>query len=83
MATERAMTDDGGLPRRPWYRHQIYAPGYYTGYGVKTLPGIREAVEDKPDITVAEQEAARVVAAIDRYTNVINNAAARLQQTLR
>jgi len=34
-----------GLPRRPWYRHSIYAPGYYTGYGVKTLPAIREAIE--------------------------------------
>ncbi len=36
-----------GLPRRPWYKHQIYAPGYYTGYGVKTLPGIREAIEQR------------------------------------
>ncbi|MFZ9743417.1 MAG: transferrin receptor-like dimerization domain-containing protein, partial [Chitinophagaceae bacterium] len=36
-----------GLPRRPWYRHQIYAPGYYTGYGVKTLPGLREGIEEK------------------------------------
>ena len=43
---ERAMTDDKGLPRRPWYRHQVYAPGFYTGYGVKTLPGIREAAEE-------------------------------------
>ena len=36
-----------GLPRRPWYRHAIYAPGFYTGYGVKTLPGIREAIEQR------------------------------------
>lgn len=36
-----------GLPRRPWYRHTIYAPGFYTGYGVKTLPGIREAIEQR------------------------------------
>jgi len=35
-----------GLPMRPWYRHVIYAPGYYTGYGVKTMPGIREAIEE-------------------------------------
>jgi N-acetylated-alpha-linked acidic dipeptidase len=35
-----------GLPRRPWYKHQIYAPGFYTGYGVKTLPGIREGIEE-------------------------------------
>jgi len=44
---ERAMTDMDGLPKRPWFRHQIYAPGFYTGYGVKTLPGIREAIEQE------------------------------------
>jgi N-acetylated-alpha-linked acidic dipeptidase len=42
---ERRLTRDEGLPGRPWYRHQIYAPGQYTGYGVKTLPSIREAIE--------------------------------------
>jgi N-acetylated-alpha-linked acidic dipeptidase len=36
-----------GLPRRGWYRHAIYAPGFYTGYGVKTLPGIREGIEQR------------------------------------
>jgi len=45
IETERALTLAKGLPGRDWYRHQIYAPGLYTGYGVKTLPGIREAVE--------------------------------------
>ena len=45
--TERYMTRDEGLPGRPWYKHQIYAPGFYTGYGVKTLPGIREAIEER------------------------------------
>jgi N-acetylated-alpha-linked acidic dipeptidase len=44
---ERSLINDNGLPRRPWYKHQIYAPGYYTGYGVKTLPGIREAIEQR------------------------------------
>lgn len=43
--TERSLTLDPGLPGRPWYRHRIYAPGQYTGYDAKTLPGIREAVE--------------------------------------
>ncbi|MDE2996775.1 MAG: M28 family peptidase, partial [Bacteroidota bacterium] len=43
MRLERSMTDEDGLPKRSWFRHQIYAPGFYTGYGVKTLPGIREA----------------------------------------
>jgi N-acetylated-alpha-linked acidic dipeptidase len=44
---ERSLINDKGLPRRSWYKHQIYAPGYYTGYGVKTLPGIREAIEQR------------------------------------
>ena len=43
--TERAMTLPTGLPNRDWYKHRIYAPGTYTGYAVKTLPGLREAVE--------------------------------------
>ena len=43
---EQKLLDEKGLPRRPWYRHQIYAPGYYTGYGVKTLPGLREGIEE-------------------------------------
>ena len=44
---EKALLSDSGLPRRPWFKHQIYAPGFYTGYGVKTLPGVREAIEQK------------------------------------
>jgi N-acetylated-alpha-linked acidic dipeptidase len=42
---ERHMLLEGGLPRRPWFKHAVYAPGTLTGYDVKTLPGIREAVE--------------------------------------
>ena len=44
---ERSLINENGLPRRTWYKHQIYAPGYYTGYGVKTLPGIREGIEQR------------------------------------
>jgi N-acetylated-alpha-linked acidic dipeptidase len=44
---ERSLITEKGLPRRSWYKHQVYAPGYYTGYGVKTLPGIREAIEQR------------------------------------
>ncbi len=47
MKAEQALTYQAGLPRRSWYKHQIYAPGFYTGYGVKTLPSVREAVEQK------------------------------------
>ena len=51
----RALTREEGLPRRPWFRHHIYAPGFYTGYGVKTLPGVREAVEERYWEEAAEQ----------------------------
>ena len=44
---ERSLISEVGLPRRSWYKHQIYAPGFYTGYGVKTLPAIREAIEQR------------------------------------
>ncbi|MDG1104941.1 MAG: M28 family metallopeptidase [Cyclobacteriaceae bacterium] len=47
MHAEQVLTFASGLPRREWYRHQIYAPGFYTGYGVKTLPGVREAIEQE------------------------------------
>jgi N-acetylated-alpha-linked acidic dipeptidase len=51
---EQQLLGDG-LPRRPWYRHTIYAPGFYTGYGVKTLPGIREAIEQRNWTEAQEQ----------------------------
>jgi N-acetylated-alpha-linked acidic dipeptidase len=44
---EQQLLSKNGLPRRPWYKHTIYAPGFYTGYGVKTMPGIREAIEQR------------------------------------
>ena len=54
--SERTLTRPEGLPNRSWYKHQIYAPGFYTGYGVKTLPGIREAVDSKDWNLVIQQE---------------------------
>ena len=55
--SERQLTSADGLPGRPWYRHQVYAPGFYTGYGVKTLPRVREAIEaelyDSVDANIA------------------------------
>ncbi|MFC5860739.1 transferrin receptor-like dimerization domain-containing protein [Acidicapsa dinghuensis] len=47
MRSERLLTDSRGLPNRPWFEHLLYAPGFYTGYGVKTIPGVREAIEQK------------------------------------
>ncbi|MEM8484011.1 MAG: M28 family metallopeptidase [Bacteroidota bacterium] len=55
MVMEQQMTRKEGLPRRPWFKHQIYAPGFYTGYGVKTLPGVREALEQRNWDEAAEQ----------------------------
>jgi N-acetylated-alpha-linked acidic dipeptidase len=74
---EPALILERGLPRRPWYRHAVYAPGFYTGYGAKTLPGIREALEQH-DWTEAAQQIEitanvlqRTAAQIDRATGVL------------
>ncbi len=53
--SERLLTLDAGLEGRPWYKHHIYAPGFYTGYGVKTIPGVREAIEQREYETVEPQ----------------------------
>ncbi len=52
---EYSLTRDHGLPRRSWFKHHIYAPGFYTGYGVKTMPGVREAIEQNNFKEVDEQ----------------------------
>jgi N-acetylated-alpha-linked acidic dipeptidase len=77
IATERALTREQGLPGRPWFRHQVYAPGYYTGYGVKTLPAVREALEQR-QWSLAEQQAPVVAAALTAYAEAIARAAAIL-----
>ncbi len=55
LVAERHLTSEKGLPRRGWFKHQLYAPGYYTGYGVKTLPGVREALEQDDWSEAVEQ----------------------------
>ena len=70
---ERSLINANGLPRRPWYKHQIYAPGYYTGYGVKTLPGIREALEER-NWKEALENVEIVSKNIDAYTQQVRNA---------
>lgn len=64
---ETQLTDPEGLPRRPWFRHFLYAPGFYTGYGVKTLPAVREAIEEEEYEQVA-QEVARTAARLEALT---------------
>ncbi|HSP13672.1 MAG TPA: transferrin receptor-like dimerization domain-containing protein [Thermoanaerobaculia bacterium] len=66
MHAEQLLTTNEGLPRRPWFRHQIYAPGFYTGYGVKTIPGVREAVEQK-QWSEANQQIEVAAKVIDGY----------------
>ena len=80
LLAERALSDPAGLPRREWFRNLVYAPGFYTGYGVKTLPGIREAVEDQPDAATAQREAGRVAAALRSYAQQVELAAAALER---
>ncbi len=70
---ERSLTNDKGLPRRPWYKHEIYAPGYYTGYGVKTLPGIREAIEQH-NWQEAQENINRVAHTLELYNLQIQKA---------
>ncbi len=73
--TERALLLPDGLPHREWYRHQIYAPGLYTGYAAKTIPGVREAVEAK-QWDEANQQARRL-------TQTLRSAAAQVEEATR
>ncbi len=71
FTSERLLTRDAGLEGRSWYKHHIYAPGFYTGYGVKTIPGVREAIEAR--------EYDKVAAQIAIAASVLNNMAARIE----
>ena len=73
VQVERALAEPTGLPGRPWYQHTIYAPGLYTGYGVKTLPGIRESIEQGQWGT-AEAQVTVVAAALQRAADRISAA---------
>jgi len=76
--SERKLLSEAGLPRREWFKHQIYAPGFYTGYGVKTLPGVREALEQKNWAEAAE-EAGVISKTIDAMSAQIEAATRKLQ----
>ena len=77
--SERALTAESGLPGRQWYRHQIYAPGFYTGYGVKTLPRIREAIEAELYTTV-DAEIALTAAVLFAFADHLDGIEALLQE---
>ena len=77
LQSERRLTNARGLPRRPWYVHELYAPGFYTGYGVKTIPAVREAIEQR-DFTEASQQIPVVAAALTDEAALVDSAAAAL-----
>jgi N-acetylated-alpha-linked acidic dipeptidase len=68
---EQSLTVDVGLPGRDWYKHLIYAPGRYTGYDAKTLPGVREAIEEERWADV-DRYAALTGAALDAYADKLD-----------
>ncbi len=73
MKAEQALTDSTGLPNRPWFQNMVYAPGFYTGYGVKTLPAVREAIEQK-QWSIVDAQIARTAAALEREVQVLQAA---------
>ena len=82
IQSERDLTTQEGLLRRPWYKHMIYAPGVYSGYGAKTIPGVREAIEQK-HWGEANAEIVRVAAVLNKEAALVNSAAADLQRSNR
>jgi N-acetylated-alpha-linked acidic dipeptidase len=77
VKAERALTSDDGLKGRSWYKHLLYAPGFYTGYGVKTVPAVREAIEQGQWADV-DNEIARVAAALNREATLVSQLASEL-----
>ena len=82
IAVERALTLNDGLPNRPWFQHQIYAPGFYTGSGVKTLPAVREGIEQK-EWKLADEQIARVGKVLENAGEAIEGATAELTRAAR
>lgn len=79
VRSERMFIAKAGLPNRPWYKHLLYAPGYYTGYGVKTVPGVREAIEQH-EWPLANHEIERVSAALDAEAALVGRVAGTLSR---
>ena len=79
VAVERALTLNEGLPNRAWFKHQIYAPGFYTGYGVKTLPAVRESIEQK-DWKAADEQIVKVGKVLENAGEAIQGATTELSR---
>lgn len=71
-AAEQSLLTEAGLPRRPWFKHSLYAPGFYTGYGVKTIPGVREAIEQKNWVET-NQQIIEVTKALNKLSSYLDN----------
>ena len=78
LQSERKLTSEDGLPGRPWFKHLIYAPGLYTGYGVKTVPGVREAIE-VGRWKEADEQIVKAAAALDAEAKLVDSAAQQLE----
>jgi N-acetylated-alpha-linked acidic dipeptidase len=77
--TEQAMTREPGLPDgRGWYKNMIYAPGRFTGYGAKTVPGVREAIEDER-WEVVDTQAALTAEALNAYADLLDEGVALMR----
>ncbi len=70
MSAERALLVKEGLPRRPWFRHAIYAPGEYTGYAAVVIPGINEAL-DKGNSEQTRLQLSVLAAALERAAKTL------------
>jgi N-acetylated-alpha-linked acidic dipeptidase len=81
LQTERAYLSPAGLPGRNWFKHQLYAPGAYTGYGVKTLPAVREAIEQRK-WTVADSATVTVGKILEDESKAIDAATEKLKSLL-
>src|SRR6188768_1396969 len=82
LTSERKLGNTEGLPRREWFKHQIYAPGFYTGYGVKTMPQIREGLEEGR-FTEAQGGVRTVSAAVNALAAQVNEAARALEAAVK
>jgi N-acetylated-alpha-linked acidic dipeptidase len=80
--SERFLTNKEGLTGRPWYVHEIYAPGFYTGYGVKTLPAVREAVESR-NWNEANKQTVVVANTLDNYSAELDQATKIMKEFLK
>jgi N-acetylated-alpha-linked acidic dipeptidase len=82
LTSEQKLGNSDGLPRRDWFKHQIYAPGFYTGYGVKTMPQIREGLEEGR-YTEAQGGVRTVSAAVNALAAQVSQAAKALEAAIK